>query len=287
MANWMGGSCPAMANQVADGYILLSVGEPARLPADRPDGVPARAGEGAAHRARRGPAGGRRARPGGPQPQDRPDQLRAPGRHEPDRDPLTAAARDEPPPGTEPQREPDERPGRSLHAGRAAHEGLVPQAAQVRRVERLVREQHDTVRPVCRARAIFSTRPGGVEAVGADAGPDQLAVGLLLRVLELLLEEPVVGRVGHRAHGREHAALQPARPVLELVVDRQRLVRRHRRRDHDPGTLRAPRVGEPCRQHASARAGGSRPTPPGREPGPASRSPPPFRRRKPWSAARE
>ncbi len=24
MANWMGGSCPAMANQVADGYILLS-----------------------------------------------------------------------------------------------------------------------------------------------------------------------------------------------------------------------------------------------------------------------
>jgi hypothetical protein len=24
MANWMGGSCPAMANQVADGFILLS-----------------------------------------------------------------------------------------------------------------------------------------------------------------------------------------------------------------------------------------------------------------------
>jgi hypothetical protein len=24
MANWMGGSCPAMASQVADGYILLS-----------------------------------------------------------------------------------------------------------------------------------------------------------------------------------------------------------------------------------------------------------------------
>jgi len=24
MANWMGGSCPAMANQIAEGYILLS-----------------------------------------------------------------------------------------------------------------------------------------------------------------------------------------------------------------------------------------------------------------------
>ncbi len=24
MANWMGGSCPAMANQVTEGYILLS-----------------------------------------------------------------------------------------------------------------------------------------------------------------------------------------------------------------------------------------------------------------------
>ena len=24
MANWMGGSCPAMANQVAEGFILLS-----------------------------------------------------------------------------------------------------------------------------------------------------------------------------------------------------------------------------------------------------------------------
>jgi hypothetical protein len=24
MANWMGGSCPAMANQIADGFILLS-----------------------------------------------------------------------------------------------------------------------------------------------------------------------------------------------------------------------------------------------------------------------
>jgi hypothetical protein len=35
MANWMGGSCPAMANQVAEGFILLNAGNlRGFLPAD-------------------------------------------------------------------------------------------------------------------------------------------------------------------------------------------------------------------------------------------------------------
>ena len=80
MANWMGGSCPAMANQIAGGFCLLSAATlkgflPAELQLLRLElekqlrNVRAEV-----------PAAGRRARPAGAQPQDRPPHLGAAGR---------------------------------------------------------------------------------------------------------------------------------------------------------------------------------------------------------------
>ena len=88
-----------------------------------------------------------------------------------------------------------------------------------------------------------------VEPVRGDPGPDGLGEPARARApLDLLLEDPVVGGVGHRAQGRQDAAREPARPVLELLADRLRLVRSHRRREHEPGPLPARRVREARRQ---------------------------------------
>ena len=80
MANWMGGSCPAMANQIAGGYCCLSSANlkgflPGELQLLRFEL------EKLLRNARSEvPAPGRRPRPAGAQPQDRPAHLGAAGR---------------------------------------------------------------------------------------------------------------------------------------------------------------------------------------------------------------
>ena len=110
MANWMGGSCPAMANQIAGGFMLLSS---ANLKGFLPGELQALKFElekHAAQRAGRGAAAGRRARAAGAQPQDQPAELGAPGRAAPDDVSLMSQATGlagggvaHPPPGPHPR----------------------------------------------------------------------------------------------------------------------------------------------------------------------------------------
>ena len=82
MANWMGGSAPAMASQVPGGFVLLSTA-PSRVHPRRAPHVQAGAGEDPARRPGGGAPAGRPPRPAIPEPQDQPPDLRPPGGPEP------------------------------------------------------------------------------------------------------------------------------------------------------------------------------------------------------------
>ena len=75
MANFMGGSAPAMANQIADGFILLTANTLRGFRRGELAGLRAEIEKLQRDARAVVPAAGRRPGPAGPQPQDRAPQL--------------------------------------------------------------------------------------------------------------------------------------------------------------------------------------------------------------------
>ena len=95
--------------------------------------------------------------------------------------------------------------------------------------------------------------------------------------LDLLREEPAVGRVGHRAERRDHAARSQRGQSWNLLLTACASSGRHRGREHEPGPLRARRVGEARRERREHLAPVGVPRRRAARAGRARRSPPPVR----------